>query len=108
MNGEIAALYQNNKQVGGVYSWEINLANDSTTVNGWQESTFKKNISANSYWLVETPVDDCFEVKFYKVMQGSLVLMDEGIVDILLPDTITLDRRLDAPLEIIWRKSLEY
>lgn len=108
MNGEIATLYQNNKQVGGVYSWDISLGSDSTTVNGWQEFTFKKNITANSYWLIEAPADDCFEIKFYKIMQGSLVLMDEGIVEILLPDTITLDRRLDAPLEMIWRKPLEY
>jgi len=108
MDGGIAVLYQNGKQCGGIYNWEINLSSDFTTVNGWQEFTFKKNITANSYWLVEAPADDCFEIKFYKVMQGALVLMDEGIVEILLPDTITLDRRLDAPLEMIWRKPLEY
>ncbi len=108
MNGEIAALYQNNKQVGGVYSWEINLGSDFTTVQSWQEYKFVKNITANSYWLLTPPVDDCFEIKFYKIQQGCLVLMDEGIVEIALPDTKTLDRRLDAPVEMLWRRPLEY
>ncbi len=108
MNGEIAALYQHGQQVGGVYNWNISLASDSTTVNGWREYTFVKNIVATSYWLVEVPADECFEAKFYKVMQGRLILMDEGIIEIAFPDTKTLNRRLDAPLEIIWRKHLEY
>lgn len=103
MNGEIAALYQNGKQVGGVYNWNINLASATTTVNGWQEYKFVKNITANSYWLTLAPDSNVFEVKFYKSIQGRLVLIDDGIVEITLPDTATLDRRLDAPLEIIWQ-----
>ncbi len=103
MNGEIAALYQNEKQVGGVYNWEISLASDSTTKDGWLEYKVVKNITANSYWLTLAPDSNMFEVKFYKAIQGQLVLMDDGTVEITLPDTVTLDHKLDAPLEMIWQ-----
>lgn len=108
MEGEIAVLYQMNKQIGGVYDWSINLSSDYTVEGGYQKYKFKKNISANAYWLIDTPADDCYEVKFYKIQQGSLILMDAGIVDINLPDTKTFNRRLDAPVDLIWIKPLEY
>ena len=108
MEGELAALYQDNKQVGGIYNWRINLDSDFTTVNGWQIYTFKKQITASCYWLLSAPAGNSFEIKLYKSLQGQLILMDEGKVEIDLPDIKTLNRRLDAPLEIIWLSRNEH
>lgn len=109
MNGEIGALFQHDKQVGGVYNWSINLAIDvSTNKELWYEYKVKKVITAHSYWLVSVPADNCFEAKFYKKIKGQLVLMDDGMVVVDLPDTTTLNRVLDAPLEIVWRNRIEY
>ncbi len=101
MNGEIAALFQG-KQVGGLYSWEIDLQFNSTIKNGWREfKVINKRISATSYWLNFIPEGRCFEVKFYKVSAGQLVLIDQGKVEIDLPDK-TLDKKIHIPLEIRW------
>ena len=98
---EIGVLYQG-EQVGGIYDWDISLIWDSVIVNKWREHKVKKNITANSYWLIKPPDGNCFDIELYKTIQGALVLMDTGNVAIDFPDVKTLDRRLYAPIEIRW------
>ncbi len=101
MNGELAALYQGGKQVGGIYDWQIDILFDSVIKNGWYEHKIIKNITAQGYWLNIAPDSDYFCVEFYKVIRGQLVLIDTGKVEVDLPNKI-LDRRVYIPLEIRW------
>ena len=101
MNGELGVLYQGNKQVGGIYDWEIDIISDSTIRNGWYEHKITKGITAQSYWLTDAPDSNCFEVKFYKAIRGRLVLMDAGKIELDLPNRV-LDHRFYIPLEIRW------
>ena len=43
-----------------------------------------------------------YKVEFYQQIKNQLVLMDAGTVELKLPDTITLNRTLPAPLRLIW------
>ena len=99
MEGEIGVLYQD-KQIGGVYNWTIHVAYDSTVKNDWVETTSKRAVSAQAYWLIEKPEGNIFDIELYKVVNNQLVLMQGGTVEINLPDTETLDRKLWAPVEI--------
>jgi len=108
MNGQIGVLRQNGKQVGGIYDWMISLVYDSTVNDGWEKFKVIKHITAQSYWLVVIPSDNIFDIELYKKIEGQLVLVDAGEVGINLPDTETLDRKLYAPLELVWRKPSEY
>ncbi len=101
MNGEIGVIYQEDKQVGGIYDWKIDITPIPTIRDGWYEFKVSKEVTAQSYWLITVPNGNCFEVKFYKVIQWHLVLMDGGKVEVDLPNRI-LDHRLYAPLEIRW------
>jgi len=107
MNGQIGVLYQG-KQVGGIYNWSVSLAVDSTVRNGWEEVIIIKHIFASSYWLIDPPDGTRFDIELYKYTQGKLVLMDAGKVDVGLPDIVTLNRRLYAPLELAWWGPSEY
>lgn len=108
MNGQLGVLYQNGKQTGGIYDWAVNLAYDSTVRKGWQQVKVIKHILAQSYWLIELPDGTHFDIELYKYIQGQLVLMDAGEIAVKLPDIITLDRRLYAPLELKWWGPSEY
>jgi len=101
MNGEIGVLYQD-KQIGGVYDWSVNLAYEPSVRNGFKYYKVKKNISARSYWLIGIPLDNLYDIELYKIIKSQLVLMDSGKVKINFPDTQTLDKRLYAPVEIRW------
>jgi len=101
MNGEIGVLYQD-KQIGGVYNWRINLTYEPTVRDGYHHLKVKKTIIAQSYWLIETPSDNIYDIELYKRVNKQLVLMDAGKVRIRFPDCKTLNRRLDAPIEIRW------
>ncbi len=102
MNGELAVLYQDNKQSGGLYNWEINITSESIIRNGWREFKVVKEITAQGYWLLTPPTDNCFEIKFYKVQGGCLVLIGSGKAEIDLPSVRVMDCRLTIPIEIRW------
>ena len=108
MDGKLGVLNQCGKQVGGIYDWEVNLSYDSAVKHGWQEVRVVKHILAQSYWLVEIPIGNTYGIELYQEVEGQLVIMDEGNVSIDLPDIETLDQRLYAPLELIWRQPGEY
>ncbi len=99
MNGELAVLYQETKQVGGLYDWEIEIISQSTIRNGWYEHKITKGITAQSYWLTDAPDGNCFEIKFYKAIRGQLVLIDSGEIEIDLPNK-TIDHRFYIPLVV--------
>uniref|UniRef100_A0A6M3JSP0 Uncharacterized protein n=2 Tax=viral metagenome TaxID=1070528 RepID=A0A6M3JSP0_9ZZZZ len=108
MEGQIGVLYQNGNQVAGVYDWEVSLAFDSTVRKGWEEVKSIKHITSMSYWLVEKPQGNLYDIELYQKVEGQLILMDKGTIAINLPDTETLDRRLYAPLNLIWKNPSEY
>jgi len=102
IEGQIAVLYQNEKQVAGLYDWESRVILDYTTRNGVREYKPTKKIDARSYWLVEPAKENTFDAEFYQVMNDDLILMDSGKVVIDFPDCHTVDRRLYAPIDIRW------
>uniref|UniRef100_A0A6M3IWT7 Uncharacterized protein n=1 Tax=viral metagenome TaxID=1070528 RepID=A0A6M3IWT7_9ZZZZ len=102
LEGQIAVLYQEGKQVAGMYDWEIHVILDYTTKDGMKEYKPHKNISARSYWLVEPVKENVFYAEFYQTMLDNLILMDAGNVAIDFPDCATLDKRLYAPINVNW------
>ena len=108
MDGQIGVLKQDGKQCGGIYDWEVSLAYDSTVSKGWTKLKVIKHIIAQSYWLIDIPEDNIYDIELYKKVDSQLVLMDAGVVGVNLPDTETLNRRLYAPLKLVWREPSEY
>ncbi len=102
--GQLGVLYQNGKQVAGVFDWEIHVILEYTVKNGYKDYRPIKKLSAASYWLTEPIKDNEFLAKFYQVNNEKLVLMDESIVRIDFPDTTTLDKRLDTKVKIEWMR----
>ena len=102
IEGQIATLSQDGKQVAGLYDWEARVILNYTTRGGVKEYKPTKKIDARSYWLVEPVRDNLFDAKFYQVMNDDLILMDSGKVVIDFPDCRTVDRRLYAPIEVRW------
>ena len=102
LEGQIAVLYQEGKQVAGLYNFEIRIILDYTTVNNMKVYKSHKRIDAQSYWLVEPVKENVFDAEFYQVMNDNLVLVDSGKVAIDFPDCYTVDTRLYAPVEVRW------
>ena len=102
MNGEIGTLNQEGRQIGGFFDWSIDIVLDETIRHGVRELGVRKIVSASRYWLLEIPNSDIYEARFYKMISGQLVLMDEGQIGLGLPDKETLDRVLSAPLGMRW------
>ena len=108
IEGQIGALYQNDKQVAGIYKWEAHVTLKYTTVNNIKNYQPVKNIEARNYWLVEPPEGNVFYAEFYQVVDNQLVLMDAGTIAVDFPDCKTLSRRLDAPLDLVWIEPSEH
>ena len=102
LSGQIATLNQAGEQVGGLYDWAINVVMNYTVKDGIKIFKPVKHIEAQSYWLLKKIKSNKFGVSFFTVQGGQLVLMDAGEVVIDLPDLITLDQRLYAPVEARW------
>jgi len=108
LSGEIGVLRQHGKQVAGLYSWEIRLILQYTTVDGMKEYKPVKKITALSYWLLEPIQDNEFDAEFFTVQSNQLVLIDAGKVVIDFPDVRTLDQRLYAPIDVRWISDNEH
>ncbi len=102
MNGELGVLYQEGKQVGGVYDWQVDIIPIPTIRDGWWEYKVKKEITAKSYWLTIAPANNQFNIQLLKVVRGQLVLMDSGRVEIDLPSVRILNCKRTIPLELRW------
>lgn len=102
MIGEIGALYQKDKQIGGILNWNIDGAIAKGRIGRWAAPRVSKKVVASSYWLISEPDGDIFKVDFYQQIGEQLILIDAGNVKLKLPDTTTLDRTLQAPLTLRW------
>ena len=102
LEGQIAVLYQEGKQVAGLDNWESRVILDYSTVNNMKVYKSHKRIDARSYWLVEPVKENVFDAEFYQVLNDNLVLIDAGRVAIDFPDCHTVDTRLYAPVRIEW------
>ena len=107
-SGQIAVLYQDKKQVGGLRDWDCRVVMNYTTVGGIKEYKPIKRLNAQSYWLLEPVQDNEFDVEFYQIFNNDLILLDAGKVVIDFPDCHTLDRRLYAPIDIKWVSDFEH
>lgn len=105
ISGEIGVLYQDDKQVGGIFNWTISASFSHGAVGRWRTTKALKLITARSYWLIEEPKGDIFRAEFYRQIKGQLILMDAGTIKLKLPDTITFDKALSAPLNLKWMGS---
>ncbi len=101
-SGQIAVLYQNKKQVGGLRDWDCRVVMNYTLKDGIKEYKPVKHLDAQSYWILEPIRDNVFDVEFYQVLNNQLILLDAGKVVIDFPDTETVDRRLYALIDIRW------
>ena len=81
---------------------------DNSAKDGWVEKRVAKQITALSYWLVNKPNGDIFDTEFYQFMEGRLVLIDTGTVNVKLPEVNILDKTLSAPLRLRWMNSLSF
>ena len=108
MEGAIGVLYQDGEQVGGIFNWGISAGMDNYAKDDWVEVKVAKMVTAQSYWLVNKPNGDTFDVKFYQHMEGQLVLIDTGTVGLNLPEVNVLNKTLPAPLRLIWMNSLSF
>ena len=61
-----------------------------------------EKVKAWAYWLISEPDGNIYEAKFFQYGDKRLTLVQVGEVMIDLPDTKTLDRKLEAPLEFRW------
>jgi len=102
MDGQIGVLYQEGKQVGGVFDWAISGQMASWAKDDWAATKATKLVTAQIYWLIKEPDGDIFEVELYQQIRNQLVLMDTGRVKLGLPDTTTLNGTLVAPLTLRW------
>lgn len=102
LEGELGVLRQEGKQVAGVYNWESRIILNYTVKDSMREYKPTKIMKARSYWLVEPVTSDEFDIELLKVIDNALVVMDSGKVKVSFPDTKTIDRRLDAPLDLVW------
>ena len=100
--GQIGVLYQDNKQVAGVYNWEIHCILEYTVRNGYKDYKPIKKISATSYWITEPVTHNEFYAEFYEEKNGQLILMDVSRVIVNFPDLSILDKKLDAPIKMEW------
>ena len=113
MNGDIGVLYQEGKQIGGFFDWEMNISLESST---WQEGggdwvnweVTPPKITAISYWLVQKPKGTAFRADFYQYIRNQLVLADSSMVEIDLPEKNILGRRFWAPIRMKWMNSLSF
>ena len=98
MNGEIGTLNQKGKQIGGVFDWGISGNKASWAKDNWVETKATKLVTVKSYWLINKPEGDVFEIELYQQIRNQLVLVDISTVKLNLPDTDTLDRKLSTSL----------
>lgn len=101
-SGQIAVLYQDKKQIGGLRDWDCRVVLNYTIKDGVKEYKPIKYIDARSYWILGPIKENVFDAEFYSVINNRLILLDSGKVVIDFPDTRTLDRRLYAPIDIRW------
>ncbi len=107
-SGQIAVLYQDKKQIGGLRDWDCRVVMNYTTKDGVKEYKPIKHIDAQSYWILEPIQSNEFDAEFYQVLNNDLVLMDSGKVVIDFPDLRTLDQRLYAPIDVRWLKDNDH
>jgi hypothetical protein len=108
INSQIATLKQNGEQVAGLYDIELRVVLQYTTKDGMKDYKPVKRISSMSYWLIKPVTSNEFEAEFYQVVNNDLILMDSGKVIIDFPDKRTLDRRLYAPINVVWVSDFEH
>jgi hypothetical protein len=108
LTSQIATLKQNGKQVGGLFDCEIRVILQYTAKDGMKDYKPTKKLSAMSYWLLVPVTSNEFDAEFYQVVNNDLILMDAGKVVIDFPDKGTLDRRLYAPIQIVWVSDFEH
>ncbi len=97
MIGDLAVLYQDNKQIGGVFNWTISLVEEKNVKDGWVTGKSIKRYFAENYWLLEVPKSDLFEVKFYQVIGDDLFFVAREKTRMSFP-SLELDKKLKNPV----------
>ena len=100
MEGQLGVLYQDGKQIGGFLNWRIQHSlvpiSSSDRWGKYKPSTWKA--TGASPWLIEKPVNDIFDVVFYKFMAGKLVENYRDKIRALLPNSYPLNEHLKFTL----------
>jgi len=108
MEGQIGVLYQEGKQIGGVFDWQYSIALEPMPKKNWTDwKAGSPNITALSYWLLRKPDSPIFQADLFQFIRGHLALVDSSIVEIKFPD-FTLNKKLLGPVKMIWTKSLSF
>jgi hypothetical protein len=93
MFGEVASIIQDNKQIGGLFDWTIQLVEEKGSKNGWVSNKPHKVFSAKYYWLLEIPKSNEFEIKFYQIAGNDLCFVSREKVKLNFP-SLELDKKL--------------
>jgi hypothetical protein len=76
MYGQLGALYQDGKQLGGFYDWTLDLS--MTHLETADSRVYKvhaiKSI-ASRYYLFSEPTEGEITANYYQLIKGKLVLM---------------------------------
>lgn len=89
--GQIGTIFDGNKQIGGFTGWCIEVR---------IEGKAKTYISASGFWMLEKPPDKVM-AKFYQILDNDLVLANERLVSLSLPDEYPLDTLVRTSIEMI-------
>ena len=83
MQGQIGALYQDGKQLGGFYDWTLDLSfTRMETANSRVYKVLPIKSIASKYWLFSGPSDSEITANYYQLIKGKLVLVATHTVKI--------------------------
>jgi hypothetical protein len=92
MHGEIGALYQDGKQLGGFYDWTLDLS--MTRLETADSRVYKVHAiksMASRYYLFREPSDGAITANYYQLIRGKLVLMATHAVKINTPELLWMN-----------------
>ena len=91
-SGTIGKLEIDGKQVGGFRDWRIDVL-----VYGGDKS--KTTALAESYWMFEKV--KTATATFYFSLEGDLVIANQHLVNLELPENYALNKLIQAPLRMV-------
>lgn len=86
-SGEIGTLNQDGKQIGGFLDWTLRTTLNATKGENW--ASYKlvgRSVDSPRFWLLEKPINDCYEVNLYQLIKDTFVLINTSQCRIEIPD----------------------
>jgi len=105
MDGELGALFQEGRQVGGFFDWHIDIPLHEMTSGQHREFVIGKcRAMASRFWMLERPNGKAMEVRFYFHRNGALLLASINEVIVELPGEYELNKVIERRVSMTWTK----